>query len=331
MHPFTYTKPNTVNEAIQAIASGGPGTRFLAGGTTIYDLMKLNVETPTRLVDVTALKELSGFDTAGSQELVFGAMAHMSDVAADPRLVSDYPALSESLWKAASQQLRNMASVGGNLLQRTRCAYFRFGEPFACNKRKPGSGCSAQDGLDRGHALLGGSDSCIAVYPGDWAIALMAFDAQVDVVGPGGARTIPIDQFHREPGTTPHIETVLRPEELIVRIRVPAGPLGRASTYHKIRDRESYAFALTSAAVALRMEGETVRDARIALGGVATKPWRARDAEQSLIGRPLTPAAARSAGEIAFKTAQPRHDNKFRVELGTRTVADALMIAKQRA
>jgi xanthine dehydrogenase YagS FAD-binding subunit len=331
MHPFTYTKPTTVNDAVQAIVAGGPGTRFLAGGTTIYDLMKLNVETPTRLVDVTALKELSGFDTSGSKELVFGAMAHMSDVAADERLVRDYPALSESLWKAASQQLRNMASVGGNLLQRTRCAYFRFGEPFACNKRKPGSGCSAQEGLDRGHALLGGSESCIAVYPGDWAVALMAFDAQVDVVGPNSARTIPIDQFHREPGSTPHIETVLRPEELIVRIRVPTTELGRASTYHKIRDRESYAFALASAAVALRMEGDTVRDARIALGGVATRPWRVREAEQSLIGHPLTPETARSAGEIAFRTAQPGRDNQFRIELGTRTVADALMIAKQRA
>jgi xanthine dehydrogenase YagS FAD-binding subunit len=245
--------------------------------------------------------------------------------------VRDYPALSESLWKAASQQLRNMASVGGNLLQRTRCAYFRFGEPFACNKRKPGSGCSAQEGLDRGHALLGGSESCIAVYPGDWAIALMAFDAQVDVVGPNSARTVPIDQFHREPGSTPHIETVLRPEELIVRIRVPTTKLGRASTYHKIRDRESYAFALTSAAVALRMEGDIVRDARIALGGVATRPWRVREAEQSLIGHPLTPEAARGAGEIAFRTARPGRDNQFRIELGTRTVADALMIAKQRA
>jgi xanthine dehydrogenase YagS FAD-binding subunit len=331
MQPFTYTKPATVSEAVQAIVVGGPGTRFLAGGTTIYDLMKLNVETPTRLVDVTALKELRGFDTSGSRELVFGAMAHMSDVAADPRLTREYPALSESLWKAASQQLRNMAYLGGNLLQRTRCAYFRFGEPFACNKRKPGSGCSAQEGLDRGHAVLGGSEACIAVYPGDWAVALAAFDAQVDVVGPGGARTIQIEQLHREPGATPHIETVLSRDELILRIRVPTGPLGRASTYHKIRDRESYAFALASAAIALRMEGDTVREARIALGGVATRPWRARDAEQSLIGKPLTAEAARGAGEIAFKSARPGRDNQFKIELGTRTVADALMIAKQRA
>jgi xanthine dehydrogenase YagS FAD-binding subunit len=262
---------------------------------------------------------------------VFGALARMSDVSADPRLTREYPALAESLWRAASQQLRNMASLGGNLLQRTRCAYFRGGEPFACNKRNPGSGCSAQEGLDRGHALLGGSDACIAVYPGDWAVALMAFDAQVDVLGPGGERTIPIDQFHREPGSTPHIETVLGRDELILRIRVPVTARGRASTYHKIRDRESYAFALASAAVALSLESDTVREARIALGGVATRPWRAHDAEQELIGRPLTPDTARSAGELAFAAARPGRDNHFRIELGIRTLVDALMIAKERA
>lgn len=331
MHPFTYIKAATATEAVNAAAAGGSGTRFLAGGTTIYDLMKLNVETPTRLVDVTAIEELSGFDTSGPQELVFGALAHMSDVAADPRLVRDYPALSESLWRAASQQLRNMATMGGNLLQRTRCAYFRFGEPFACNKRNPGSGCSARDGLDRGHALLGGSESCIAVYPGDLAIALVAFDAVVDVLGPNGQRTIPLEQLHREPGTTPHIETILAPDELILRIRVPTSPLGRASTYHKIRDRESYAFALASATVALQMDGDVVRDTRIAIGGLATRPWRVRAAEQALVGRTLSPQTARVAGEAALQGANPGHDNKFRIELGIRTVADALMIAKQRS
>jgi xanthine dehydrogenase YagS FAD-binding subunit len=199
MRPFTYSKPANAAEAVRAIGAGGPGTRFLAGGTTLYDLMKLNVETPTSVIDVNSLAELSGFDTSGSSELVFGALARMSDVAADPRLVRDYPALSESLWRAASQQLRNMASLGGNLLQRTRCAYFRGGEPFACNKRKPGSGCAAKDGIDRGHALLGGGEACIAVYPGDWAIALVAFDAKIDVVGPRGERTIPVEELHREP------------------------------------------------------------------------------------------------------------------------------------
>jgi xanthine dehydrogenase YagS FAD-binding subunit len=330
MRPFTYTRPASAAEAVRAIAAGGPGTRFLAGGTTLYDLMKLNVEMPTNIIDINALGELSGFDTSGSNELVFGALARMSDVAADPRLVREYPALSESLWRAASQQLRNMASVGGNLLQRTRCAYFRGGEPFACNKRKPGSGCAASDGINRGHALLGGSDSCIAVYPGDWAIALVAFDAKVDVLGPDGERMIALEELHRTPGTTPDIETVLEPGELILRIRVPVTPLGRASTYHKIRDRESYAFALASAAVALWMDGDTVRDARIAIGGLATRPWRTRAAEQTLIGRRLTAQSARSAGDTALRGASASKDNSFRIELGARTVADALMIASKR-
>ena len=249
MRPFTYQKAATAADAVRAIAAGGAGTRFLAGGTTLYDLMKLNVEAPSHIVDINSRSELESFDTSGSNELVFGALARMSDVAADPRLVRDYPALSESLWRAASQQLRNMASLGGNLLQRTRCAYFRSGEPFACNKRKPGSGCAAQQGINRGHAVLGGSDSCIAVYPGDFSVALVAFDAKVDVLGPRGLKTIELEHLHREPGSTPHIETVLEPDELILRIRVPTTPLGRTSTYHKIRDRESYAFALASAAV----------------------------------------------------------------------------------
>ena len=331
MQPFTYTKARSAGDAVQAVSDGGPGTRFLAGGTTLYDLMKLNVETPTSIVDVTGLKELARIDTSGRDELVFGALAHMSDVVADPRIVSDYPALSESLWRAASQQLRNMATVGGNLLQRTRCAYFRGGEPFPCNKRKPGSGCAAIGGIDRGHAPLGGSESCIAVYPSDWAIALAAFDAKIDVLGPNGERTIALEHLHREPGTTPHIETMLEASELILRIRVPATPMGRASTYHKIRDRESYAFALASAAVALDMDGDRVRAARIALGGLATRPWRTRAAEEVLAGKTLTQQATRAAGDAALQGAKPGHDNAFRIELGARTVAAALMIAKQRA
>ena len=331
MRPFTYIKPATAADAVRAIAAAGPGARFLAGGTTLYDLMKLNVETPSSIVDVNSLTELSDFDTSGSSELVFGALSRMSDVAADGRLVRDYPALSESLWRGASQQLRNMASLGGNLLQRTRCAYFRGGEPFACNKRKPGSGCAAREGTNRGHALLGGSDTCIAVYPGDWAVALSAFDAKIDVLGPKGQRTIALEDLHREPGVRPDVETTLEFAELILRIRVPTTPLGRASTYHKIRDRESFAFALTSAAVALQMDGDTVRDVRIAVGGLATRPWRARAAEQTLVGRPLTAQAARAAGEAALDGAKASDENRFRIELGARTVADALMIAKQRA
>jgi xanthine dehydrogenase YagS FAD-binding subunit len=331
MRPFTYQKSATPADAVRAIAAGGAGTRFLAGGTTLYDLMKLNVEVPSHIIDINSLSELGAFDTSGSNELVFGALARMSDVAADPLLVRDYPALSESIWRAASQQLRNMASLGGNLLQRTRCAYFRGGEPFACNKRKPGSGCAAREGINRGHALLGGSESCIAVYPGDLAVALLAFDAKVDVLGPSGQRTIELEYLHREPGSTPHIETVLEPGELILRIRVPITPLGRASTYHKIRDRESYAFALASAAVALQMDGDSVRDVRIAIGGLATRPWRSQAAEQALRGRTLTPETARAAGDAALLGAKTSRDNAFRIELGARTVADALMIASRRA
>ncbi len=331
MRPFTYTKPATAAEAVRAITAAGAGARFLAGGTALYDLMKLNVETPSSIIDINSLAELSGFDTSGSNELVFGALSRMSDVAADDRLVRDYPALSESLWSAGSQQLRNMASLGGNLLQRTRCPYFRGGEPFACNKRKPGSGCSAKEGINRGHALLGGSETCMAVYPGDWAVALSAFDAKVDVLGPKGHRTIALEHLHREPGSTPNIETVLDFNELIQRIRVPVTPLGRASTYHKVMDRESFAFALASAAVALLMDGDTVRDARIALGGLATRPWRARAAERALVGRPLTAQVARATGATALQGAKIGNDNHFRIELGARTVTDALMIAKQRA
>src|SRR3954471_17017423 len=289
MQPFSYTRARTAEDAVQAVAGGGTGTRFLAGGTTLYDLMKLNVETPNRLVDIAGLKELDRIDTGGRSELVLGALPRMSDVAAHPQIAAEYPALSESLWRAASQQLRNMATLGGNLLQRTRCAYFRGGEPFACNKRKPGSGCAAIGGIDRGHALLGGSDACIAVYPGDLAIALVAFDANIDVLGSKGQRTVSVEELHREPGATPHIETTLQPGELILRIRVPKTAMGRASTYHKVRDRESYAFALASAAVAHERDRNTVRAARFAIGVVATRPWRARVAEQALVGKPLTP------------------------------------------
>ncbi|WP_437647561.1 FAD binding domain-containing protein [Sorangium sp. So ce362] len=331
MRSFTYLRPSTPAQAIEAMADGGPGARFLAGGTTLYDLMKLGVEGPLRVIDITRLDALAGFDTSGPRELVFGALARMSDVAADRRLKEDYPALSEAMWKAASQQLRNMARVGGNLLQRTRCAYFRGGEPFACNKRDPGSGCAARDGMDRGNALLGASDACAAVYPGDWAVALVAFDAVVDTLSPRGERSIPLAELHREPGSTPEVETTLAPDELIVRIRVPRSEAGRASTYHKIRDRESYAFALTSAAVAVRLSAGVVAEARVALGGVATRPWRSPEAESVLLGQPLTEDVAQSAGQAAFAAASPGVHNAFKVELGARTITDALMIARQRA
>lgn len=331
MRPFAYVRARTIPEAIHASQDGGGHGRFVAGGTTLYDLMKLKVETPGRVIDIGGIAELTAFDTSGRHELVFGSLARMSDVAEDQRLLQAYPALAESLAKAASQQLRNMATLGGNLLQRTRCAYFRGGEPFACNKRVPGSGCAAQEGLNRGHAILGGSAACIATFPGDWPVALVALDAVVDLVGPAGQRTLPVEQLYRDPGTTPHIETVLRQRELIARIRVPASPVGRGSTYHKIRDRESYAFALTSAAVAISMRGDVVSDARIALGGVATRPWRAREAEKSLVGGRLDAGTALAAGELAYAGARTTAHNRFKVALGARAVADALMIARQRA
>jgi xanthine dehydrogenase YagS FAD-binding subunit len=331
MQPFEYLRATSIAEALLAAAGTKErGCRFLAGGTTLVDLMKLDVMRAEQLIDITSIEELREFTTAGDSELVFGALAKMSDVSADPTLAREYPALSESLQKAASQQLRNVATVGGNLLQRTRCEYFR-GVAYPCNKRAPGSGCAALAGLNRSHALLGGSAACIATYPGDWAVALAAFDALVDTVSPRGPRTIPILDLHRFPGDTPHIETVLDPDELIVRIRVPLTPAGRASTYHKVRDRESYAFATVSSAVAIRIEGGRVQEARVALGGVATKPWRATAAERSLLGRPLTPEAVQRAGDLAFADARPSKANRFKMSLGPRSVAQALMIAKERS
>jgi xanthine dehydrogenase YagS FAD-binding subunit len=331
MRPFMYATPSTVAEAVDALAASGPSARLLAGGTTLYDLMKLEIETPPVVLDIHRLAELTTIRTTGSAELVFGAGTRMSDVAEDPVVRSEYPALSESLWHAASQQLRNMATMGGNLLQRTRCGYFRGGSTFTCNKRNPGSGCDARDGIDTSHAVLGTSESCIATYPGDLAAALVAFDAVVDVASVRGERTVAVAELHREPGDTPEWENTLEADELIVRIRMPVSPIGRASTYLKIRPRESYAFALAAAAVALdlRQDG-TVADCRIALGGVATRPWRAADAERSLIGKALTPQAARQAGEIAFAGARAGRFNGFKIELGTRTVVDALRIARER-
>ena len=329
MRSFAYVAPESVDEALDALRSAQPGAKILAGGTTLYDLMKLGIEAPPAVIDVHRLP--LGSIEVGADELSFGAGTRMSEVADHPVIRADYPALSESLWRAASQQLRNMATVGGNLLQRTRCAYFRNGSEFPCNKRNPGSGCAAIGGHDRGHALLGGSDMCIATYPGDWAIALLAFDAVVDVVGPHGERSVPLGELHVEPGDDPAREHTLAADELIVRIRVPATAAGRGSTYLKIRDRESYAFALASAAVALTLDGDSVTECRIALGGVATRPWRAGEAEQELTGQRLTPEAARRAGEIAFAQARPGTSNGFRIELGIRTVADAVRIAGERA
>jgi xanthine dehydrogenase YagS FAD-binding subunit len=332
MRPFSYLVPTSAAEAVAAIGAAGPGAKFLAGGTTLYDLMKLGVETPSSVVDVSRIAELEYIDTSGTAELVFGAGARMADVAADPVVRRDYPALSESLWRAASQQLRNMATVGGNLLQRTRCAYFRGGPIYPCNKRAPGAGCAGIGGDDRSLAVLGTSRACIATSPGDWPVALLAFDASIDVAGPGGERTVALADFYLEPGDTPDQEYTLAPDELILRIRVPVTPAGRGSAYLKIRDRESYAFALASAAVGLTFSADgSVGECRIALGGVATRPWRPPAAEQVLAGRPLTAENARAAGEAALAGARPGNHNAFKIELGIRAVAGALRIAGQRA
>jgi xanthine dehydrogenase YagS FAD-binding subunit len=328
---FSYTAPASVGEAVAAIVAAGRGARFLAGGTALYDLMKLGVEQPAALVDVSRLAELDVIDTSGSRCLVFGGAARMADVAADPVVRRDYPALSESLRGAASPQLRNMATVAGNLLQRTRCVYFRE-RTLPCNKREPGSGCAARGGIDRGSAVLGTSDACSAAYAGDWAVALLAFDAVIDVVGAHGERTVALSDLHVEPGDTPDREHTLAAGELIAAIRVPATAAGRGSTYLKICDRESYAFALASAAVALTVRcGGQVGECRIALGGVATRPWRARAAEQELMGKPLTAQTARAAAEAALAGARAGRCNGFKIELARRTVAEALRIAAERA
>ena len=336
MERFTYARPGTAADAVAAYAAAGPDARYIAGGTTLYDLMKLNVERPRHLIDVTAVRGLDRIETNGDR-LRFGALAPMSEVATDRVVERDYPLLAESLWKAASQQLRNMATVGGNLLQRTRCMYFRngasgvsTGNAYPCNKREPGSGCSAIGGLDRGQAVLGASAACNAVSPGDWPVALVAMDAYVELLGPTGSRSVPIIDLYRLPGNTPHLEFAMAPGEMITAIVVPKTRAGRRSTYHKIRDRESYAFAIASAAVALEMDRGRVRAARIALGGVATRPWRAAAAERSLVGRALTRDAALAAGRAAFADARAGKHNGYKIELGARTVADALMIAAER-
>jgi xanthine dehydrogenase YagS FAD-binding subunit len=328
MERFAYAAPQTVKDAVLELSSSG-NVKVLAGGTTLIDLMKNGVEKPKRLIDVTGIKELNEFVIDGD-ELRFGALVKMSAVADHPEIKKRHPILSEALWRGASQQLRNMATLGGNVLQRTRCAYFRDPQ-YPCNKRQPGTGCAAIDGINRGHALLGTSEDCIAVYPGDWATALAAVDASFDTMSPRGARTISIHDLHVEPGRTPNVEHTLAADELIVRTRIPTRSAYRASTYQKIRDRASYAFALASAAVALDIQGDVVRDARIAIGGVATRPWRARDAEQSLIGRRLDERAARHAGELAYVNAQTTPQNAFRVPLGIAAVERALIVARERA
>jgi xanthine dehydrogenase YagS FAD-binding subunit len=326
MQPFTYLRPATIEEALHEAAE--PGSAILAGGTTMVDLMRGDLAGPKRLIDIGHLAGLSAIDVSGSA-LRFGALVRMADAAEDPVLRRDYPALTESLQLAASQQLRNAATLGGNILQRTRCPYFRDGVS-ACNKRVPGSGCTALDGEDREMGLFGTSDKCVATYPGDWGTALAAFDTSVEIRSASAKRTVPFAKFHTAYGDDPAVETVLKPGEIVTAILVQATNAGRKSTYLKVRDRHSYAYAVVSAAVALEMEGDTVTSARVALGGVASKPWRAPTAEAALVGRQLTEDLALQAGAAAFEGAAPRRHNAFKVQLGQRAVARALLTASKR-
>jgi xanthine dehydrogenase YagS FAD-binding subunit len=319
MRPFTY---ETASDAATAVMAHGS---FLAGGTTLLDLMKLDVLRPDALIDINALSARHGAVTLDQHGLHLGALARMADVAAHPDVRRGYPMVAQSLQQAASGQLRNMASLGGNVLQRTRCNYFRDVSYSACNKRQPGSGCSAIGGVDRKLAVLGVSAHCIANYPGDFANALIALDAVVDLVGPQGARTLPFADLHRLPGQTPHLETNLGERELITGFRIPATPWARRSLYLKVRDRASYEFALTSAAVALDMVDGQVRQARVALGGVGTKPWRSPEAEAVLVGAPFDEALAVRAAEAAFAEGALEGQRAYKVELGRRTLVRALI------
>ncbi len=334
MRPFDYSLAGDASGAVRsatvpADAHVRAPVQLMGGGTTLLDLMKLDVMRPTALIDITPLDaDRHGRIEATPQGLRLGALVRMSEAAEHPDIVRDYPVIAETLSMAASAQLRNMARLGGNVLQRTRCNYFRDPSYAQCNKRTPGSGCAALDGFNRLHAVLGVSDACIAHYPGDFAQGLIALDAVVEVLGAGGARSLKFADLHRLPGTTPHIETTLAPGELITAFVVPAGPWTRRSVYTKVRDRDSYAFALASAAVALDIDGTTVRSARIALGGVATVPWRAREAEAMLAGQPLDEARAMAAAKAAFAGAKVHEHNAYKVPLGEATVVRALLAAQ---
>lgn len=319
MEPFSWTKPP--DEASAVAAGSKPNTQFVAGGTTLVDLMRLAVMRPSAIVDITGLPLATIEEKNGG--LVIGALVRNADLAYHPAVQARYQVLAEAILAGASPQIRNLATTGGNLLQRTRCPYFRdIAEP-ACNKRSPGSGCAAIGGFTRSHAILGTSDKCIASNPSDMNVAMASLDAVVRVQGPKGARAVPFIEFHTLPGDHPERESVLEPGELVTHVEVPA-PLPR-SHYLKIRDRAAFAFALASAAVALELDGTTIKQARIALGGVGTRPWRSKDAEGALAGQPATVASFEKAAEAALAGAQPQPGNRFKVGLAKRTLVRALV------
>lgn len=322
MIPFTLEKARTEQDAIRAAASGA---RFIAGGTTLVDLMREEVERPERLVDINALP-LAGIRADGG-DLVIGALARMSDIAAHAETLRLQPVVAESLIEGASPQLRNMASIGGNLMQRVRCPYFRMLDA-ACNKRNPGSGCAAIDGLNAGHAILGASAHCAATHPSDVAVPLVALGATMRVRGPAGERNFPVEDLYRLPGETPHLEHTLLPGELIVEVRVPGGPYARRARYLKVRDRASYEFALVSTAAALHIENGVIREARLAAGGVGTRPWRLRASEAALAGKPPERAAFEAAARLSLEGARALSGNHFKLDLLPRTIVRALEMAR---
>ncbi|HEX8139789.1 MAG TPA: xanthine dehydrogenase family protein subunit M [Pyrinomonadaceae bacterium] len=329
MRPFKYVRAINADEAARAVASN-PQAKFLAGGTNILDLMKEDVERPNELVDLTRLK-LAEIKTAPGGGLTIGALAKNTDTANHPLIRKNYPLLTQAIVAGASGQLRNMATNGGNLMQRTRCQYF-YDTAMPCNKREPGSGCGALEGLNRIHAIFGWSEKCVATYPGDMANALYALEAVVRVRNAEGReRTIPIGEFHRLPGDTPERDNNLQHGELITAIELPKSPFAKHSYYLKVRDRASYAFALVAVAAALELDGGRVKQARIVLGGVAHKPWRSPEAEAALSGRPASEESFRRAAEAALKDAKPLAHNAYKVELGKRAVVRALMRASRLA
>lgn len=326
MKTFDYVRPATVREAVAAASA--PGAAYLAAGTNLLDLMKGGVTRPSRLVDISHLPGLDRIEDLADGGVRIGALVRNADLACDRAFARRFPAVAEALLSGASAQLRNAATVGGNLLQRTRCAYF-YDVASACNKREPGSGCDARGGENRLHAIIGWSESCIATHPSDFCVPLVALDAVVEVEGRAGRREIPLEIFHRLPGDAPERETMLDRGEMIVAVRLPAEAVGFAghARYLKIRERTSYAFAVVSAAAALRVEDGTIAQARLALGGVAMKPWRARAAELILAGARPDAAVFRRAAEAALAEAKPSGDNGFKIELARRTVARALALA----
>jgi xanthine dehydrogenase YagS FAD-binding subunit len=325
MNPFNYQRAIAPEEAVHAVSAHG--AKFLGGGTNLVDLMRYNVEHPTTLIDVTHLNFTQ--ITSSNDSTLIGAGVRNSDLANHETIRTSYPLLSQALLSGASPQLRNMATTGGNLLQRTRCYYFMDTAFPACNKRNPGSGCAAIKGFNRIHAILGASEQCIATNPSDMNVALAALNASIHIQGPKGKRTIPITDFHRLPGTTPQLDTNLQPDELITAVELPAPKFAKHSYYLKVRDRQSYAFALISVAAGLEISGNTIQSAGLALGGVAHKPWHSPEAEKFLVGTVVSPDAFRKAADLALTGAKPYEHNAFKVELAKQSIVRALTLAAQ--